>query len=87
MDSDQTAPDLGLHCLTKRPLKHFSKRKQQTSFVVIGALRVNLNDGEFCICKKVKMSFINRTVSTMGAIVSWYLQDKTIVVLLIIITT
>ena len=44
MDSDQTAPDLGLHSMTKRPLKHSSRQQQQTSFVVIGTLRVNLND-------------------------------------------
>ena len=32
MDPYQTAPmeqsDLGLHCLTKRPLKHFSRRQK-----------------------------------------------------------
>ena len=50
MDPDQTAPvgvgavlqeqsDLGLHCLTKRLLKHFSSRQKQMTFVVIGALR------------------------------------------------
>ena len=39
MDPDQT--DLSIHCLLQRLLKHFSRRKKQTNFVVIGALRVN----------------------------------------------
>ena len=30
----------GLHHLTKRLQKHFSRRKKQTTFVVIGTLRV-----------------------------------------------
>ena len=41
MDPEQTAPDLGSHCLPKRLLKHFSRREKQTTFVAIGALRVN----------------------------------------------
>ena len=32
--------DLGLHCLLERLLKHFSRRQKQTTFVVIGDLRV-----------------------------------------------
>ena len=44
MDPDQTASkqqsDLGLHCLTERVLKHFSRQQKGTTFVVIGALRV-----------------------------------------------
>ena len=32
--------DLGLHCLLVRLLKHFSRRQKQTTFVVIGVLRV-----------------------------------------------
>ena len=44
VDPDQTAPigqsDLSLHCLTKRLLKHFRIRQKQTTFVVIGTLRV-----------------------------------------------
>ena len=41
MNPYETTPvsDLGLHCLTKRLLKHFSRRQKQTTFVVIGALR------------------------------------------------
>ena len=31
---------LGPHCLSKRLLKHFSRREEQTTFVAIGALRV-----------------------------------------------
>ena len=44
MDPDQTAQeqsDLGLHCLLDRRLKHFSRRQKQTTFVVIGVLRIN----------------------------------------------
>ena len=41
VDPDQTAPDLGPNCLSKRLLKHFSRREKQTTFVAIGALRVN----------------------------------------------
>ena len=33
--------DLSLHCLLERLLQHFSRRKKQSNFVVIGALRVN----------------------------------------------
>ena len=46
MYPDQTDPtgaaDLGLHCLPKRFLKLFIRRKKQTIFVVIGALRANV---------------------------------------------
>ena len=38
MDPEQTA--LGPHCLPYRLLKHFSRREKQTTFVVIGTLRV-----------------------------------------------
>ena len=45
MDPDQTAPieqsDLGPHCLSLPLLKHFRRREKQTTFVAIGALRVN----------------------------------------------
>ena len=45
MDPEQTAPMeqsvLGPHCLLKRLLKHFNRREKQTTFVVIGAFRVN----------------------------------------------
>ena len=37
---DQDQSDLSLHLLTKRLLKHFCRRQNQTTFVVIGALRV-----------------------------------------------
>ena len=37
VDPDQAAP---IVCLTKRLLKHFSRRRKQTTFVVISALRV-----------------------------------------------
>ena len=33
--------DLGLHCLFERLIKHFSRRHKQTTFVVIGVLRVS----------------------------------------------
>ena len=33
---------MGPHCLSKRLLIHFSRREKQTTFVVIGALRVNI---------------------------------------------
>ena len=33
--------DLGLHCLSKRLQKHFSRGLEQITFVVIGTLRVN----------------------------------------------
>ena len=32
--------DLGPYCLTMRILKHLSRRQKQTTFVVIGALRI-----------------------------------------------
>ena len=32
---------MGLHCLSIRLLKYFSRRQKQRTFVVIGALRVN----------------------------------------------
>ena len=37
----QEQSDLGLHCLLERLPKHFSRRHKQTTFVVIGVLRVN----------------------------------------------
>ena len=43
MDPEQTAPiqsNLGSHCLPYRLIKHFSRREKQTTFVVIGAVRV-----------------------------------------------
>ena len=42
MDPDQQS-DLGLHCLFERLLKHFSRRQNQATFVVIGVLRVKLS--------------------------------------------
>ena len=33
--------DLGLHCLLERLLNYFRRRQKQTTFVVIGLLRVN----------------------------------------------
>ena len=42
MDPEQS--DLGLQCLLERLLKHFSSRQKQTTFVVIGVLRVKLFD-------------------------------------------
>ena len=38
VDPDQT--DMGPHCLSKRLLKKFSRQQKQTTFVVIGPLRV-----------------------------------------------
>ena len=40
LEPDQARSDLG-PLLVKKLLKHFSRRQQQTSFVGIGALRVN----------------------------------------------
>ena len=41
MESEQTAPTgLGLHCLTKRLLKHFSRQQKLITLVVIGTLKV-----------------------------------------------
>ena len=40
VDQDQTAPDMGLHCFTKRLLTHFSRQQKQTTCVEIGSLRV-----------------------------------------------
>ena len=37
-----TQSDLGLHCLLEMLLKRFSSRQQQTTFVVIGVLRVKM---------------------------------------------
>ena len=34
----QEQSDLGLHCMQKRILNHFSRRQKQTTFVVIGAV-------------------------------------------------
>ena len=31
-------PDLGIHCLLERLLKHFSRRQKQTTFVVMAIL-------------------------------------------------
>ena len=39
MDPDQTARYV--HCLTKLLQQQFSRHQKQTTFVVIGALRVN----------------------------------------------
>ena len=46
MDPGQTAPDLGLHCLSKRLIKNFSRWQKQRVFVVIGAyfFKVSLCD-------------------------------------------
>ena len=41
MDPEQEQSDLGPCCLPLRLLKHFSRREKQTTFVAIGALRVN----------------------------------------------
>ena len=44
--------DLGPYCLTMRNLKHLSGRQKQTTFVVIGALRIkrtNLNLDSNCL--------------------------------------
>ena len=41
VDPEQTAPDLGPHCLQLTLLKHFNRREKQTTFVAIGVLRVN----------------------------------------------
>ena len=38
----QKPSDLGLHCLTKMLLKNFRRLKKQTTFVVIGTLRVDI---------------------------------------------
>ena len=40
--SKQCGPrsDFGLHCLTKRLLKHFSRQGKQITFAVIGVVRV-----------------------------------------------
>ena len=44
MDTEQTAPieqsDLGQHSIPLRLLKHFSRREKLTTFVAIGALKV-----------------------------------------------
>ena len=37
----QEQSDLGLNCLSKRLLKHFIRRQNQTTFIVIGTLKVN----------------------------------------------
>ena len=42
MDPDLES-DLGLHCLSERLLKHFSRRQKQTSFVVIVIIRVKFS--------------------------------------------
>ena len=41
MDPDQTAPDLGPHCL-QTGLKITSRLTKQTTVVVIGSVRVNM---------------------------------------------
>ena len=41
MDTDQTAPDLGLNCLSKRLLKYFNRRQNQMTFTVIRTLKFN----------------------------------------------
>ena len=43
MDPEQTAPiqsDLGIHCLHRLEASLIGRRQKQTTFVVIGALRV-----------------------------------------------
>ena len=42
MDPVYQQSDLGPYCLPLRLLKHFVRREKQTTFVVIGALRVKL---------------------------------------------
>ena len=41
MDLETEQSDIGLHCLTKRFLKHFSSQQRQMTFVLIGTLWVN----------------------------------------------
>ena len=41
VDTDQTAPDLGLNCLSKRLLKYFNRRQNQMTFTVIRTLKLN----------------------------------------------
>ena len=38
----QEKSDLGLHCLTKRLLKHINRRQKQATFVMIGAFRIKM---------------------------------------------
>ena len=55
----QEQSDLGLHCLPKRPLKHFSRREKQTTFVAIDKLRVNfLRNGNVFSDKIGKENFL-----------------------------
>ena len=57
--------DLGAHCLAKRLLKHFSRRQKQTTFVVIGALRVKfisskLERLKICVAYRLDNSMTKR---------------------------
>ena len=51
----QEQSDIGLHCLSKRLLKYFNRRQKQTTFVVIGALRVNMKKKYHKTHKTVKL--------------------------------
>ena len=56
----QEQSDLCLHCLTKILLKHFSRRQKQTTFVVIGALKVQFANIPKCkeYCKTIFGQFM-----------------------------
>ena len=57
--------DLGQHCLLERLLKHFSRRQKQTTFVVIGVLRVSITlhasyfSGLFVICRYFSIVYVS----------------------------
>ena len=50
----QEQSELGLHCLTKRLLKLFSRLQKQTTFVVMGALNMGLDARKpvFGVCEQ-----------------------------------
>ena len=57
--------DLSLHCLLDGLLKHFSRRQKQTTFVVIGVLRVKIISLTLCLLLSSWDIFCNQFGSSL----------------------
>ena len=71
----QEQSDLGLHGLSKRLLKHFSRRKKQTTFVEIVALRVTLPS--YAAVKKFREQTVSGSVRDYAPTVSLNQTEST----------
>ena len=56
----QEQSDLGLECLTKKLLKHFSRQQKQMTFDVIGTFRVHLTKH-----MRYKIQLVNSSINVI----------------------